>query len=293
MKKCFNKIAVVAFIVFAPAVTYADSVEVPSYPMVYGYLDVHAGHDTGSETDSWNSPSPTDWYDWNSSIAGGSGSVAVVFSPTYSYQIDAWDNSYRGNETDTWNGGSYTYSYRTSYPAIAGHFTRRGLGGIFVSYGHATKRGDLATVGVEAFRNAAHWHIYGQVGYTGGASGQVSGYSLKIPYGQGVVKYYFNPNLVMSGNLGFSHSQSTYYHENDVTGGVRLEGKFASVPVAAYVAYQGYHWKGTSNYPNSYHGNENLIMVGLRVLFGSKTLQENTQNVGLVDMNPYYGSFPD
>jgi hypothetical protein len=166
-----------------------------------------------------------------------------------------------------------------------------GIGGIFASYGGASGAGNFATIGAEAFRDFGNWRVYGQAGYTGGVSGDASDANAKDWYGQGVVSYYFNPNLALSGNFGGDHyTESGGYGDTGLTWGVRFEYKLPKLPVSTYVAYQGWHNSDSASYYEE-HSTETTFIVGMRVLFGGKTLRDNDQNVGLTDMNQIYGEF--
>lgn len=290
-------IGATAMIVASASTANAASSSVSSYPLFYGYLDLHGGYDTWSERGTYCAPGAIPYkYEAHGSVFGGSGHVAVALSPDFSFQADAWGNSWQGTATYTEPAYYDRYHYDNVFPGIAGHLTWREKGGIFASYGRDPNWGDFATVGLEAFHDFGKWRYYGQVGYTGAVNGYASNFNAKDWYGQGVVSYYFDPGLALSANFGADHYSDDTWGGLSGTGlnwGTRVEYKFASMPVSTYVAYQGWHWSTSDHYPDSWHGTEHTFIVGLRVLFGGKTLREIDQHVGLTDMNAIYGeNFP-
>jgi hypothetical protein len=266
-----------------------------TYPAFYGYLDIHGGYDTSSDSGLYDFDDHYSYKDTGSNF-GGSGHASAVFSPNWSAQIGAWASSWQGTETsrDEWYGDD-KYHYSNSYWGVGGHLTWRNLGGILLSYGGERDWGNFGTIGVEAFHDYGNWRVYGQVGYTSALSGSASDFDARDWYGEAVASYYFNPNLALSGNFGVDRHTEDFFdlHVNKINWGARLEYKLPNLPISTYVAYQGWHWSGSDGIPDHWHGTENTIVAGLRILFGGDTLRENARNVGLLDMNPIYGEdFP-
>jgi hypothetical protein len=195
-------------------------------------------------------------------------------------------------------GGPFSFDYTNTYSGIAGHLTWRTEGqrlGVFASYGNEADTGTLGSVGLEAVYNLNNLRFYGQIGVSSGFSGSVADNAARDWYARGITAYYFTPNFVLSGNLGYdawSDKSDGGTTINSPIWGARLEYKPDSMPVSGFLAYAGRSWSGSNQGPGRWSIAENAVLVGIRVLFdsnGRTTLRQIEDSVGLSDMNPSYG----
>jgi hypothetical protein len=253
---------------------------------ISGYVELRGGVESGSGSNSWDGP----WTE-NGGVFGGAGRVAVGLSPNLTVQADAWTNVFSGT-SDVYG------SYSDSYSGIAGHLSWRTMEGhligVFVSAG-AEGYGAFGTIGVEGVHNYGNWRFYGQAGVSGGFGGQAADESARDWYARGVVSYFFNPNLVLSGNLGIDQATDTSFGGTTIDGstwGARLEYKPETMPVSVFAAYQGWHWSGSDHDPSTWDGTEHALVAGVRILYdsnGQTNLRQMANSVGLSDMNHAYG----
>lgn len=269
------------------------------YPYsISGYVDLHFGPYVGEEDGNYPGGS---WEDsWQGGVFGGAGRAAVVLSPEFTVQGDAWFTGWfgEGSWSNTDSDGD-DYSFDEMQGGIAGHASWRPdasmlLGG-FASLGMYADWGTFGTAGIEGAIGDEMWRAYGQAGLTaalGGDAGDVNAMDL---YARGVLAYYLDPNLSVSANLGvdaFSSDEDGGTTGTGVTWGARLEYKPDSMPFTGYIAYQGWARTGEDNDPEDWTVAEHALVVGMRIPFGADgetTLRAMDDKVGLFDMNPLYG----
>ncbi len=209
-------------------------------------------------------------------LFGGAGRFNIWTSPHTALQVDAWGDSY-----------SISSGPKDGAFGVAGHFAWRdpnsyALGGL-VSYGHDSFSSDSwANIGIDAQKYFGNLTAYGQAGFTFGTSGNASATSAQGFYVMGTLRYFVTPNFAISGNFGGNWFTNTYStHSNGMRWGLKMEAKPQSIPVSAYISYQGSSQASI---------NENSIVGGVRLLFGQGSLQAMERSgAGFEDQNPVYG----
>ncbi len=236
----------------------------PATSRISGYLEGFVGYANNDAYDA-------------GTLFGGAGRFNIWTSANTALQLDAWGNSYSISSGPT-----------DSAFGVAGHFAWRdpnsyALGGL-VSYGHNSfSSNSWATVGIDAQKYFGNLTAYGQAGFTFGASGYSSSTSARGFYVMGTLRYFVTPNFAVSGNFGGDWFTNTYSnHSNGTRWGLKLEAKPQSMPIAAYISYEGSSQASI---------NENSIVGGVQLLFGQGSLQAMERNgAGFEDQNPVYGS---
>jgi hypothetical protein len=109
-----------------------------------------------------------------------------------------------------------------------------------------------------------------------------------------VFTYYHTPNVALTGILGYDHEVSSGdgYANDELDWGARLEFKKDTLPFSLYVSYQGFRLTGGYNPSDRYEAIGHRVLGGIRIPFGSGTLQELDRTAGLGDLNPIYGDIP-
>ena len=237
---------------------------------------------------------------------GGAARGAIAINPHFSVQSDLWIRDFFSsdskNAAETWVD---------IYPGAAVHASwrpdRNTLLGVFGSIGAADyvplqNDPDQGTVnryageGVEGVVNANNWRFYGQLGVLEAVSGPLGDDDLRKVYAVLDTTYFFTPNLALSGWIGGDTYTQNYAFGRGARIGARLEYKPDNLPFSVYVSYQADGVWDT--FPNGkFHGQtategEQIAMVGIRIPFGTATVQDLQNSTGLVDMNPNYGELP-
>jgi len=284
----------------------ADEAMLYPYP-ISGYVEAFGGFNAGEQSGSYADPYPdfsTYDEDWQGAVLGASGHAAMRFTPEFSAQADAWATGWFGHLSgDDTGDGPYEFDYDNIFAGVGGHLSWRPadyqLLGVFGSLGMVSAQefatGTHGTVGIEGAIGDEMWRAYGQAGASAGLSGFPADVNSQTLFARGVLAYYLDSNFSVSGNLGVSHSTSddsgglTY---DAATWGARLDYKPDGMPLTVFVAYQGWSWSGSDEYPSDWSGTEHAVVAGLRIPFGADgatTLRAQDDEVGLYDMNPIYG----
>jgi hypothetical protein len=273
----------------------ASAQEVPAAPLPFAaYLDLHSGWSTGDEAGTFDGGSEAYTENWQEALAQVSARAALGLTPLVSVQFDGWTGGWSGHEYDAdTTPYSEDYDYYGGFLGAAGHLTFNMTPthrwGFLGSIGYSDEYGTYANIGIEGVHDLDNWRIYGQAGFTRAISGEAELSSSHYVYATALATYYFNPDFAFSGGVGFSRESANGYTDDDWRWTARLEKKFADLPFTAYLQYQGLHWNGSNDEPDSWSGTSHAFMVGFRFTVGRPTLRDLDQAVGLVDMNPEFG----
>jgi hypothetical protein len=276
--------------------------EQTSGPALTGYFAVQGGGQTVA-----SSYSNGDNYSSRGANVSGAARAALAIDPNFSVQGDLWDRYFyeqRNNPAQT--------SWQDNYPGVAAHLSWHPNGdadlvGVFGSLGQteytplnnntdSSSTTDWATEGVEGVLNMDNWRLYGQAGVVEQLSGPTSSGNDRNAYAVAEATYFITPNLAASGWVG-----ANGYSSNSGTGtgariGTRLEWQPEGSPVSFFAAYQVRGaWDNYTAFARAGQTGtetEQTAMVGLRIPFGTSTVQALEQTTGLVEMNPNYGEFP-
>ncbi|MDB5594177.1 MAG: hypothetical protein JWM36_1138 [Hyphomicrobiales bacterium] len=287
----------------------------PIFSTVSGYVDVGVGigwaHNSYSNVSDYglgsiftNSGGGRD-STW--SIAGA-GRANVWLSPSFSMQADVWGSSDSakiknctgcGSANDTsFNIGTHL-SYRDPNAFLVGIYgalgSLNGGNGVSASTNHGT-------IGLEGQVYFGATTLYAQAGYASTISAADSA-SANAWNARGVIRHYFNPNLRISGELGYAHLSFDSYNNNNnnnsgsanarqVNWGVGVENKFGTSPFSAFLKYEGTdtQFKSSSVQCCVYTVSSNdkttahAIKAGFRIYFNEGTLLANDRNGTTLDI---------
>jgi hypothetical protein len=273
----------------------ASAQAAPAEPLPFAaYFDIRGGGSTGNEAGTYDGGTDPYTEDWREGVAHVAGRAALGLTPLISAQFDTWTGAWQGHEHD-WDDdyGDDEYDYNGSYFGFGGHLTfnmtPNSRWGFLGSVGLSDEYGTYGNIGIEGVHDFENLRLYIQAGFTPAISGQAQTYSSRYTHVTGLATYYFNPDFALTGGVGFSRENADGYVDDDTRWTVRLEKKFASLPMTAYIQYQGLHWNGRDDNPDSWSGTSQAVMIGLRFTAGRQTLRDLDQAVGLVDMNPEFG----
>jgi hypothetical protein len=276
------------------AVDYSEPAYTQSAAAWAAYFDIHGGYGFGDESGTTDKIGFSDYdEDWDETLVGAALRGAYFVSPAFSIQGDVWANRYDGNSD------SGIFDFETIYVGTGGHLTYNAapgtLLGAVASYGWMFEDGDdssdFVNVGLEAAHEVGNFRAYGQAGYTFGVNGFADDVSLETWYGVGELTYYFTDNFALSGNVGYSQTDSDAFNEDGWTWGTTIEAKPWNAPISLYGSYQGYQWDG-EDFAFDYDGTDHTFFVGAKFMANSGSVRERDQTVGLKDMNPIFGDFP-
>lgn len=276
----FSAVIGIAIAGFAPTVASAGA---PSGWA--GYIDLGASGIFGGEWGNY-----FDTFGWDGSVLHATGKVATDLAPSFTVQGDASANywSERASYGDTWSALFDDFAAHASW-----HPSANSLIGGFASYGGGDGA-SYGTFGVEA----QHWmgatRVYGQLGFL---SQLGSDETASVPYVEGVLTHYFDPNVAVSVFAGYDHAtgdNGTAWAQDDFNLGARLELKPSAAPMTVYVSYLGFGSHGAYAGNDVYNQSQQQVSFGIRVPLGGGggTLKALDQAVGLSDMNPWYGEMP-
>lgn len=235
----------------------------------------------------------------------GAGRVNVWMAPNFSVQTDVWGSGDStkiknctgcGSASDTsFNIGTHL-SYRDpnaflvgAYGAL-GNFNRSS----YSSFGLDGAR--TGTLGLEGQVYFGATTVYGQLGYasTIGASDNSAANAWNA---RAVLRHYFNPNMRLSGEIGYVHMKSDTSSEDtwrarQVHWGVGLEHKFGASPFSAFLKYEGSDTKATASgvgccptiYTESFKTTSHAVKAGVRIYFGEGTLLANDRTGTTLDI---------
>ena len=269
----------------ALATDYSDMMYSP-HPMS-GYLELGAGG-WGAKLEE----NPGGSFTSKATVFDAAARLGFGISPNISGQVDVWSvmQSRLAGSTATqiqaW-GAAVHFSWRKM---------QGGLIGVFVSTGTRQFAESLfGAVGLEAVHNYGNFRISGQVGTAAGIDGDAADISDRDNYVAGTLSYFFHPNLVLTGLLGFD--QRTYTSSggptiNNTSWGARLEYKPDDGPASFFVAYRGRYYTGDTNFPSTFNGVYHQVTGGVRFFYDSNnqtSLRQMANSVGLIDMNGLYG----
>ncbi|MDR3471276.1 MAG: hypothetical protein P4M09_06260 [Devosia sp.] len=253
-------------------------------PGIVGYLDLHGGGEADTVTFEGLDPNT-----YSYGIIGGSGRGVIDISPTMSTQLDAWFDTFVES-----SGGAGSTS---SDSGVAGHLTwhpsEQDSIGVLGSIGTAAYLGGImGNVGIEAARDFGNWRLYGQAGVSRGLSGEASDRDVSDLYATLAADYFVDPNLMLSGNIGVDRlSYDSGTEGAELSWGAKVEFKPDMSPVSFYLSYEGFGWDDTRDGAAYEHAVEHTFLAGIRIPFGTDSLQNLQNRVGLSDMNPIFGDF--
>jgi len=266
-----------AFCAVATQAMAADEVAMPESPNygLSGYGELSYGYGWGSDNDPEN---------WNFAPINGAIAVNYWLTPTWNLQAEAWFNYFDdldfGDDYYT-SGGAIHLGWRNSDYYIGG------LG----SYGSNEDAGsDAYAFAIEAQRYFENVTLYGQAGYMSDYDSSF----VEAWYVHGVVRYFFDPNLMLEVNAGYTSGDFTgggvSVDLDQYKWGAKIEWKpKPDIPVSVFAAYQGNHdnWQ-----PVDYTLTNHTIIAGFKVMFGQDTLKDmDRHGASLADYNPGFGRF--
>lgn len=305
MKKLF--IAALAVASVASPVLAADLIldvaevqpVVTSGPLA-GYIEVGVGGGISNyETDYFGELDYTD--EWTEVLLSGAGRVAIPIAPRLALQIDTWlrkaaqKGTYCDVGCDPWEG----HEYRAGTGAHLAYALDGAVIGALVTVGtRGTEYGHQIwmTGAVEGSVSFDRFRLFGQVGASNAISGDIPDSASSV-FAQGVLAYYIDPNLKISGGAGVD--SATYENsggeaeERSANWSLGIEKKFEDMPFSLFAVYQGTALDGSDNVFSEWRGTSHAFKVGARFAFGegTETLQDLDNTVGLKDMNPVYGDY--
>lgn len=250
-----------------------------------GYIDLGAGPGAGKWSGSYFPDDP-----WHETTFHGAAKAALTLTPGFSTQFDAWAVRLNGTNSD----GPYDHQQL----GVAGHLSWTPSGNTLIgAMGSLGQRGDPNSPMWSAGLNVVQWlgnfRFYGQAGYSQGFdNGDAAGVTVR--YIETVWTYYHNPNLAFSAILGYDREQSSVdgYVTDEFDWGARAEWKKDTLPFSLYVSYQGMHVTGSYSPSATYAATGHRVLAGVRIPFGSGSLQDLDRTAGLGDLNPLYGDIP-
>jgi hypothetical protein len=272
--------ALAALAMAAPALAHAEVTD----HMFSGYVDLGAGPGSGQWSGSY-----FDTYDWHETTFHGAAKAAITLTPSFVTQFDAWMVNLDGSDTSSGD-------YNMTQMGVAGHAawmpTANTLLGLMASVGQDSyPDSPMHTVAVEFAYWGERTRFYAQAGRVigGGMSEGVD-----TNYIEGVFTYYHTPNVALTGILGYDHEVSADggYANDELDWGARLEFKKDTLPFSLYVSYQGFRLTGGYDPSSTYQAIGHRVLGGIRIPFGSGSLQDLDRTAGLGDLNPIYGDIP-
>ena len=262
-----------------------------------GSLDAYGGVNFNG-TQTWTYGSVTT-EKWDGGDFGLSAHASHKLGDRMSVQIDASAQTARYDYkstrvTDTWTyyGSAIHGTYQLSDSLYVGPIGSVGQ----VDYSLAGTSG-YGMLGLEAIYFSGDYRLYAQAGQVMAASGVDAHHAVRDNYAILLASYYFNPNLALSGSVGFdrytSDDQNTWYNPALQTRfGARIDYKPESMPFTLYASFSSSRGNGDFNSgADTFKASSNYLYLGLSLPFGVSTIKDSQRRVGLVDLNPVYGQF--
>lgn len=209
--------------------------------------------------------------DKSATYFGGLARASIYLSPNVTAQFDL-------NAENGFNSGD-DKSY--SIVNLAAHLDYRTPGyilGLMVSYGYNGWWSDrFATIAAEGLTNLGPLQLYGQIGWTGNTTS--SGHAF---YGHVEGRYFFGPNLMAAVDVGVAGMEDCCSSGTTVRWGATLRGRLNNSPVGGFIQYQGSHAALGDD-------TDHTFLIGATLNFNTMTLQQSTQALPGVDLNPFTG----
>ncbi|MDB5596923.1 MAG: hypothetical protein JWM36_3884 [Hyphomicrobiales bacterium] len=288
----------------------------PIFTTVSGYVEagVGIGWARNSSTSSYNYgsgglSSSASGRDSTWSISGA-GRANVWLSPSFSMQTDIWGSAESAkiknctgcgsSNATAFNIGSHL-SYRDPNAFLVGVYGA--LGSFNTGYSGSGDSANHGTIGLEGQVYFGATTLYAQAGYASTIS--ASDYASANAWNaRGVLRHYINPNLRISGELGYAHldfdnNNNNYWgggssSAHQVNWGVGVENKFGTSPFSAFLKYEGTDTQFKSSgvpccsYTNLAQSSDKTtshsIKAGFRVYFNEGTLLANDRNGTTLDI---------
>jgi hypothetical protein len=250
-----------------------------------GYLGTYVGG-TGM---SWSNPSflqsYTDYPKGNAVAIGAVGAVNRWLSNSVSLQISSEAEatsgykSQDGNRESRFSGVTGAHlSYRETWSHAFGIFA--GLTGLNSLGYNGSHNGGI--VGFEAQKYVDALTLYAQAGY--GDQFNTTNHSMlqKYWFTRGMTRYFIDPDLQLSAELGYSRgaaSESGVKNPIDVVNwSLGLEHRLARSPLSMFASYQGDRSATRTAGCKRATVVQATLMVGVKINFGTGTLQANDRN---------------
>jgi hypothetical protein len=283
----------------------------PIFSTVSGYVEAGVGigwaHNSFSNVADYGGgnifANSASGHDSTWSIAGA-GRANVWLSPSFSMQTDIWGSSESakiknctgcGSSNNTaFNIGSHL-SYRDPNAFLVGVYGALGSFNAGYGGGHSTNHG---TIGLEGQVYFGATTLYAQAGYASTISASDSA-SANAWNARGVIRQYINPNLRISGELGYAHLDFDNNNNNSgsssarqVNWGVGVENKFGTSPFSAFLKYEGTDTQFNSSsvqccttyYSSKDKTTAHALKAGFRIYFNEGTLLANDRNGTTLDI---------
>lgn len=274
--------------------------EVAYYPYPFvGYAELSFSGFAAAEDGTYDFGTETYEDSWAGLEFYGAGRIAAPITSSFSVQGDGWVYGWTG--AGEWSdsegfGGNYDFMGAELGAAVHLSWTpsERALIGVMGSLG-ANDYETAGTIAIEGSIGDEMWRAYGQIGLVTWLSDELADASAKRVYARGLVAYYFDPNMSLSGNLGVAKYNDDFDGGTETlsaVAGLRFDFKPDGLPFTGFVAYQGYWWDGGDDF-GTWEGTEHTVAVGMRIPIGGDsdmTLREQDDVVGLYDLNPAYGA---
>jgi hypothetical protein len=248
-----------------------DTLAAPFETRSSGYLDLHGGVG-GFFTSAGDFPMEQ---------FGGAGRVNTWLTPSLTVQFDLWgevilDDNLVGDAPQPILGFAAHLGHRD--PAV-GH-----IGGLVsVGSSHYWNNPEYVTVAMEGQRYFGNATIFGQAGYTHGASG-VGHPGSWYAYGGG--RHFFTPNLMAELSGGLSAWRDDASSNTALRWGGRFEYKPETHRFSVFAAYEG----GVEFWDYAWDFSDHLFFVGARYYFNQDTLLSHDRTgASLYDYNTMYG----
>jgi hypothetical protein len=301
---------------FAVAVTTANAADMPvkapapvpvAQQLVSGYLEVYGGWASTKFRHTLCNPGPVcfqDNWDFNGWVLGGAGRANVWLGSVMSMQLDAQaEGTQYKNDHPFFRPQISNHSY-----LIGGHANFRnaqtGLIGVFAGAGDAGGGFNEAVrhvvVGGEGqlYWNQLTLYVQGGYDFVVGtpASNHLDSHAWFI---RGTGRYFFLPNTMLEGTVLYADGEVKYDglfvpasgRTNPFTTWlweVKLEHRFTIAPVAAFVKYRGSRTEfdpitfGVQS--DELKVTDQRVLLGLKVLMGTDTLQGNDRRGATLDI---------
>ena len=227
----------------------------------------------------------------------GSGQT-TEFSSTSAYNIPIWKSvSLQIDSVSEFLEGTNGAFDPKQTSALGAHLSYRvpskGLIGIFGGYSWTRLENhqdyEMGLLGAEAQLYLGNWTFYAQGGVGNNTKDDSPGQSQGFNDGwfvRGVVRYFPSPDSKLEAELAFAQAEP-YVNGNEgkfTSWGVSYDHKLFNAfgfPVYGTLAYRGAYYDGTSE---NDHVNEHVAKVGVKVLFGAKSLLHNDRYGATLDL---------
>jgi len=273
----------------AQAADLGRPTDVAAMPQMMGYVQVYGGGGRSTITRDGSDPA-----NFNVLSFGGAGRGVIDLGSSTSDQVDAWadfDTSYYDSSENTWDNADAVAGGGIANH-VSWHVSDNDLLGVMATLG-VPKSGQVADgliggAAIEAAHSQGDFRLYAQAGILRGLTGYEHSEGMQDLYASLQAQYFINPDLMLQASVGGDRWTSDEYADDvntSVFWGAKAEYKLIGLPASFYVEYKGM----AHNYSGGDLKTDHRVMLGLRVPFGTDSLQTLENQDGLKDFNPIYG----